>query len=116
MEKSGESRAKHNERKNSRLSKYSAKGRHVVESPAKIGAFNVRRFGKAKMHNAEVVQILKFIVLHFDILLVQEIVDSSGDAVLELLDAVNDGKDIYSLEVSLRLGRNKAKGHLTVKD
>ena len=98
------------------MSKYSAKGRHVVESPAKIGAFNVRRFGKAKMRDAEVVQILKFIVLHFDILLVQEIVDSSGDAVLELLDAVKDGKDIYSLKVSLRLGRNKAKGHLTVKD
>ena len=109
VEEGSESKAKHNDRKSSRLSKYSTKGRHVVESPAKIGAFNVRRFGKAKMRDAEVVRILKHIVLRYDVLLLQEIVDSSGDAVQELLDAVNDGEDVYGLEVSPRLGRNKAK-------
>ena len=40
--------------------------------------------------------------------------DSSGEAVRELLQAVNEaeggeGEDAYGLEVSPRLGRNKAK-------
>ena len=63
------------------MSKYSTRSRHVVASPAKIGAFNVRRFGKAKMRDAEIVRVLKEIVRRYDVLLLQEIVDSSGEAV-----------------------------------
>ena len=101
---------KTNRRKSSHLSKYSTKSRHVVERPARIGAFNVRRFGKAKMRDAEVVRVLKEIVRRYDVLLLQEIVDNSGEAVQELLEAVNEGEeDAYGLEVSPRIGRNKAK-------
>ena len=74
-------KANHGRRKSSHLSKYSTRSRHVVERPAKIGAFNIRRFGKAKMRDAEVVRILKEIVRRYDVLLLQEIVDNSGEAV-----------------------------------
>lgn len=93
------------------MSKYSTRSRHVVESPAKIGAFNVRRFGKAKMRDAQVVRVLREIVRRYDVLLLQEVVDNSGEAVQELLEAVNEaeGEDAYGLEVSPRLGRSNAK-------
>ena len=109
----GAGKANHGRRKSSHLSKYSTRSRHVVERPARIGAFNVRRFGKAKMRDAEVVRVLREIVRRYDVLLLQEVVDSSGEAVQELLEAVNtaegEGEDAYGLEISPRLGRNKAK-------
>lgn len=75
----------------------STTSRHVVEPPVRIGAFNVQRFGKSKVmtssptKNAKakappsVVEILTKIICRYDILLVQEVVDSSGEAIKELL-------------------------------
>ena len=64
-------KANHGRRKSSHLSKYSTRSRHVVERPARVGAFNVRRFGKAKMRDAEVVRVLVEIVQRYDVLLLQ---------------------------------------------
>ena len=64
----------HGRRKSSHLSKYSTRSRHVVERPARVGAFNVRRFGKAKMRDAEVVRVLVEIVRRYDVLLLQVVV------------------------------------------
>jgi hypothetical protein len=57
----------------------------VVEAPILLGSFNIRRFGKSKMSDPNVVKILTAIVRRYDILLVQEIVDTSGEAIEELL-------------------------------
>ena len=57
--------------------------------------------------------ILVKIIVRYDILLVQEIVDTSEKAIKQLLENVNDaieedsGK--YELITSPRIGRNKAK-------
>ncbi len=57
----------------------------MVEAPILLGSFNIRRFGKSKMSDPNVVKILTAIVRRYDILLVQEIVDTSGEAIEELL-------------------------------
>ncbi len=112
-----------------------------MEAPILLGSFNIRRFGKSKMSDPNVVKVLTAIVRRYDILLVQEIVDTSGEAIEGLLvnktlivyqfskvqklrilgqyfdsnnfqEKVNSGLDDgerYSLEVSPRIGRNKAK-------
>jgi hypothetical protein len=56
-----------------------------VEAPILLGSFNIRRFGKSKMSDPNVVKVLTAIVRRYDILLVQEIVDTSGEAIEELL-------------------------------
>ena len=45
-------------RKSSGLSRYSNDFQHTIEEPLKIAAFNVRRFGAAKMKQNVVVDIL----------------------------------------------------------
>ena len=108
-------------RRSSGLSRYSNDLRHVIEEPLKIGAFNVRRFGTAKMKDKEVVDILVRIIKQFDVIVIQEIVDTKETAINELVNAVNksniagksgdDGKfeNVFKLELSPRVGRNKQK-------
>ena len=58
-------------RKSSGLSRYSTECQHVIEEPLKIAAFNVRRFGTAKMKDKDVVDILgKFYILNFGFIFV----------------------------------------------
>ena len=45
-------------RRSSGLSRYSTDFQHVIEEPLKIAAFNVRRFGTAKMKDNNIVDIL----------------------------------------------------------
>ena len=45
-------------RRSSGLSRYSDDGKHVIEAPLRIGAFNVRKFGIKKMKDETVVDIL----------------------------------------------------------
>ena len=51
------------------------------------------------------------IILKFDIIVLQEIVDTSEKAVSNLIEAVNkkDGGDNYKIELSPRVGRNNQK-------
>ena len=76
-------------RKSSGVSRYSTKDQHVVEKPFRVAAFNVRRFGPAKMKDQAVVDVLVNIIRQFEIILIQEVVDSGGKAVEELLEKVN---------------------------
>ena len=48
----------HSRRKSSGLSRYSIDGKHVLEDPLRIAAFNVRKFGAKKMKDQTVVDIL----------------------------------------------------------
>ena len=100
-------------RRRSGLSRFSTNDQHCVEQPFRIAAFNVRRFGAAKMKDLTVVDILVKIVMQFDIILIQEIVDASEKAIQDLLEAVNveSEKDNskYELVISPRLGRTHQK-------
>ncbi|CAH1252054.1 DNASE1 [Branchiostoma lanceolatum] len=73
----------------------------------KIGAFNIQTFGRSKMSKPEVVEILLQISERYDILLIQEIRDSTFTAIYSFLDQLNErqGND-YSMLLSERLGRS----------
>lgn len=77
----------------------------------KIAAFNVQVFGKTKMSKTQVVDILVKTISRYDIVLIQEIRDSSGEAIVELMDrvnAANPGSE-FSMKLSPRLGRTSSK-------
>ncbi|XP_070537349.1 deoxyribonuclease-1-like isoform X3 [Ptychodera flava] len=75
-----------------------------------IAAFNVQVFGRTKISKQMVVDTLKKVIVRYDIILIQEIRDSSETAIYELLDMVNEVSDHeYSLEISDRLGRSSSK-------
>eukprot|EP00058_Branchiostoma_floridae_P020105 XP_002605595.1 hypothetical protein BRAFLDRAFT_94294 [Branchiostoma floridae] len=76
-------------------------------SALKIGAFNVQTFGRTKMSKPDVVEILLQIAERYDILLIQEIRDSTFTAIYSFLDQLNArrGND-YSMVLSDRLGRS----------
>jgi len=99
-------------RRSSRLSQYSGDGRHVVEPPFAIAAFNVKRFGVSKVSDRTVAEILVKIICNFDVILIQEVVDVSGTAVttllLEVNNSVKDGEK-YDVLVSPRVGRSTQK-------
>ena len=63
----------------------------MIEAPIIFGAFNIQNFGMAKMKNEKVVNIIVSIIRHFDIIVLQEIVDKSEKAINKLLEEVNDG-------------------------
>lgn len=77
----------------------------------KIGAFNIQVFGTKKMSDESVVNILVDIVSRYDILLIQEIRDASGEAIQKLLEEVNAkyAYDQFDMELSPRLGRTSSK-------
>ncbi|OWF45687.1 deoxyribonuclease-1-like [Mizuhopecten yessoensis] len=73
-----------------------------------VSAFNIKTFGKAKMSNAEVAETIKNIVLEYDLILIQEIRDASGESFALLLDMVNSVEP-YGMTISERLGRSSYK-------
>lgn len=77
----------------------------------KIGAFNVQVFGASKMRDSDVVTVLVKIISKYDIILIQEIRDSTGDAIEELLATTNrqNSNNPFSMKISPRLGRTNSK-------
>lgn len=76
----------------------------------RVGAFNIQIFGVSKMDEPEVVEVIKDIVIQYDIILIQEIRDSTNTAIHELLDEVNSmGAGTYQMMLSERLGRTSSK-------
>ncbi|XP_041377334.1 deoxyribonuclease-1-like [Gigantopelta aegis] len=71
----------------------------------KIAAFNIQTFGRAKMDKPDVVNIIKQIVLRYDIILIQEIRDSSGNS-LKVLNNTLNTQEHFSYTLSPRLGRS----------
>ncbi|XP_033744950.1 deoxyribonuclease-1-like [Pecten maximus] len=74
----------------------------------RVAAFNVKSFGRSKMRKPEVANILKQIVLEYDIILIQEIRDSRGRALRKLHKSINKTMP-YGLVNSKRLGRSSYK-------
>ncbi|XP_070537125.1 deoxyribonuclease-1-like [Ptychodera flava] len=76
----------------------------------KIGAFNVKVFGVSKMSKPDVVQVLTDICALYDIIMIQEIRDKSGESIIQLLNEVNSiTGNAYSMVISERLGRTSSK-------
>ncbi|XP_029291771.1 deoxyribonuclease-1-like [Cottoperca gobio] len=77
----------------------------------KIASFNVQKFGVTKLSNPDVLSTLVKIVSRYDIIVILEVVDLSGDSVklfLKELNKVNTTHH-YALQLSIRLGRNRYK-------
>jgi len=81
-------------------------------SPLKFAAFNIQIFGKKKMQQQDIVDVLVKILLRYDLILIQEIRDSEEKWTQELLNVLN-GKchatDKYEMILSDRLGRTSSK-------
>ena len=83
----------------------------VVEAEtAKIAAFNIQVFGEAKSQKGDVMTILAKIVREFDVVLIQEIRDASGQTIPNFVERINqiEGPN-YSFIISERLGRSTSK-------
>ena len=76
-----------------------------------LGAFNIQTFGRSKMSDAVVAQYIATIVVRYDILLIQEIRDKSGESIEDLLELINqqDSGFTYEYIMSDRLGRSSYK-------
>ncbi|XP_019735072.1 deoxyribonuclease 1 like 4, tandem duplicate 1 isoform X2 [Hippocampus comes] len=77
----------------------------------KIASFNIQKFGRNKVSDPEVLQILVQIIRRYDIIVILEVVDISGTSVQTLLDALNTSNvpHHYTLKISTRLGRSHYK-------
>ncbi|XP_070537344.1 deoxyribonuclease-1-like [Ptychodera flava] len=76
----------------------------------KIGAFNIQILGITKMSKPDVVQVLADICVMYDVILIQEIRDSSGKAIQQLMDEVNRiSNKGFAMVISERLGRSSSK-------
>ncbi|XP_027738615.1 deoxyribonuclease-1-like [Empidonax traillii] len=81
-----------------------------VATALKVGAFNIKAFGDAKMSNKTVANIIVSILSEYDIILVQEVRDADLSAVDELMDQLNSASEQpYSFLVSIPLGRTSYK-------
>ncbi|KAI1900003.1 hypothetical protein AGOR_G00067740 [Albula goreensis] len=77
----------------------------------KIASFNIQKFGLNKISDPAIVSILVKIVSRYDIILILEVVDVSGNAAESLLTELNrvNKKHHYSMKISSRLGRSRYK-------
>ncbi|NXP25471.1 DNAS1 protein, partial [Scytalopus superciliaris] len=81
-----------------------------VATALKIGAFNIKAFGDAKMSNQTVANIIVSILSEYDIILVQEVRDADLSAVEKLSEQLNSASGRpYSFLSSIPLGRTTYK-------
>ncbi|GFT77550.1 deoxyribonuclease-1 [Nephila pilipes] len=85
----------------------------TVERPVLVGAFNIQNLGSSKMGNKTVMNIIKKILLRYDLVLIQEVVTMNPELMenlvkdLNKLHRVKDSK--YLMQISERVGRGSAK-------
>jgi endonuclease/exonuclease/phosphatase family metal-dependent hydrolase len=76
----------------------------------KVGAFNIQIFGVSKMSNSAVVNTLIQIVSRYDLILIQEIRDSSGSTIVNFMEFLNDAnQNQYDFVIGSRVGRSSSK-------
>jgi endonuclease/exonuclease/phosphatase family metal-dependent hydrolase len=76
----------------------------------KIAAFNIQVFGRSKRQKEDVMDVLTSIVREFDLILIQEIRDSSEETIPIFLQKINDLEGAkYQYIRSERLGRSTSK-------
>ncbi|XP_076033466.1 deoxyribonuclease-1-like [Oratosquilla oratoria] len=81
-----------------------------VGKQIKIAAWNLQRFGITKMSKVDVVNVIVKVMKRYDIIIIQEVVDSKEKAVYDLLEKLNnETSESYNLTLSERLGRSTYK-------
>ncbi|KAK5856805.1 hypothetical protein PBY51_008375 [Eleginops maclovinus] len=75
-----------------------------VSSCLLIGAFNIQKFGDKKSQDADVMKIISTIVHRYDIILIQEVLDSDQKVIQRLMNEVNAVSPQYSFITSAPLG------------
>ncbi|KAJ8359066.1 hypothetical protein SKAU_G00155910 [Synaphobranchus kaupii] len=77
----------------------------------KIASFNIQKFGLSKISDPTILSILVKIVSRYDIIVILEVVDVSGNSVDSFLKELNkmNEKHHYTLKISSRLGRSRYK-------
>ena len=75
----------------------------------RIGAFNIQVFGSKKVQNEDSLEVMGRIIRRYDIVLIQEIRDSSGTSINKLMEVVNSAGYSYTSILSDRLGRTRSK-------
>ncbi|XP_071826099.1 deoxyribonuclease-1-like [Apostichopus japonicus] len=84
----------------------------VASVTRKIAAFNIQTYGPTKAGKPDVMDELCQILKRYDIVLIQEIRNADGTAIVQLLDQLNSESDVngaYSMEIGPRLGRSSYK-------
>jgi len=85
-------------------------GDAVEGESIRIAAFNVQVFGKTKREKEDVMGYLALIAREFDVVLIQEIRDASGETAPSYLALINQaGGPAYAYVESPRLGRTTSK-------
>ncbi|XP_002737115.1 deoxyribonuclease-1-like [Saccoglossus kowalevskii] len=85
-------------------------GAACVQASVYISAWNIQVFGKSKMSDPEVVQVIVDVIERYDICAVQEVRDIDEIAVYDLLDELNaQNNGAFSLELGPRVGRTSSK-------
>lgn len=75
----------------------------------RVGTFNIRALGKAKMRHPVVAPILLRIISGYDILAIQELRDKSQSTMPKVKKLLNSGPGQWSFATGPRLGRNSYK-------
>ncbi|XP_067908111.1 deoxyribonuclease 1 like 4, tandem duplicate 1 [Heterodontus francisci] len=76
----------------------------------KIAAFNIQRFGLSKISKPGVVSTIVNILMRYDITLIMEVTDKSGEATETLMEELNkQAESHYSFKLSKPLGRGTYK-------
>jgi len=85
-------------------------GTEPEASTIRVAAFNVQVFGQTKRGKAEVMDVLFRVAREFDVVLIQEIRDSSGETAPAYLEGINGLEwPPYAYVESPRLGRTSSK-------
>ena len=74
-----------------------------------IASFNIQIFGKAKISNPEIMNILAKIIRRYDVVAIQEVRSEEQNVIPALLKYANDGSVKYDYVISERLGRTGSK-------
>ncbi|XP_040015576.1 deoxyribonuclease 1 like 4, tandem duplicate 1 isoform X1 [Xiphias gladius] len=84
---------------------------HKTTATMKVASFNIQKFGKNKVSDPDVLAILTKIVSRYDIIVILEVVDITGESVKTFLDSLNrsNSRHHYTLKISSRLGRTRYK-------
>jgi len=78
-------------------------------SIVKIASFNIQVFGRSKISDTKIMDMLAKIIKRYDIVAIQEIRSAKGYVIPSLLSHINKGDLKYDYVISKRLGRTESK-------
>lgn len=77
--------------------------------PLRVGAFNIKHFGKSKIGNLKLAQNISSVLQRYDIVLIIEVKDVSQTSIINLLEIMQMANKDWRFAASNRLGRTSYK-------